>query len=192
MNDQQPSRLPTKDVSPDPVKIATPQSMSLYAKREKIHARSITGFFQSIRVYTLWLTMGLFLLMPWVTWEGRQALLFDLPNRKFYIFWWTFLPQDFFFLSWMLIMGAFALFVVTVFAGRVFCGYVCPQTVWTFIFMWVEKITEGERNARIKLDKASFSGAKLIRRTAKHSLWLLIAVAITAIQRLSATSPPCP
>jgi hypothetical protein len=108
MNDQQPSRLPTKDVSPDPVKIATPQSMSLYAKREKIHARSITGFFQSIRVYTLWLTMGLFLLMPWVTWEGRQALLFDLPNRKFYIFWWTFLPQDFFFLSWMLIMGAFA------------------------------------------------------------------------------------
>jgi hypothetical protein len=128
MNDQQPSRLPTKDVSPDPVKIATPQSMSLYAKREKIHARSITGFFQSIRVYTLWLTMGLFLLMPWVTWEGRQALLFDLPNRKFYIFWWTFLPQDFFFLSWMLIMGAFGLFVVTVFAGRVFCGYVCPQT----------------------------------------------------------------
>jgi polyferredoxin len=162
MSDQQPSRLPTKDVSPDPVKIATPQTMSLYAKREKIHARSISGFFQSLRVYTIWLTLGLFLLMPWVTWDGRQALLFDLPNRKFYIFWWTFLPQDFFFLSWLLIMAAFALFTVTVFAGRVWCGYTCPQTVWTFIFMWVEKITEGERNARIKLDKASLTIGKLI------------------------------
>ncbi|HQV40712.1 MAG TPA: cytochrome c oxidase accessory protein CcoG, partial [Moraxellaceae bacterium] len=110
MSDQQPSRLPTKDVSPDPVKINNPKSMSLYAKREKIHARFVTGFFQTIRAYSAWFTLGLFVLLPWITWDGRQALLFDLPNRKFYIFWWTFLPQDFFFLSWLLIMAAFLLF----------------------------------------------------------------------------------
>jgi cytochrome c oxidase accessory protein FixG len=184
MSNQQPQRLPTKDVSPDPVKISTPQTVSLYAKREKIHARSITGLFQSIRVYTLWLTMGLFLLMPWVTWEGRQALLFDLPNRKFYIFWWTFLPQDFFFLSWLLIMAAFALFAVTVFAGRVWCGYTCPQTVWTFIFMWIEKITEGERNARIKMDNAELSVGKIVRRGLKHIGWIAVSF-ITAITFVS-------
>jgi len=165
MSDQQPSRLPTKDVSPDPVKISNPKSMSLYAKREKIHARFVTGFFQSIRSYTAWFTLGLFVLLPWITWDGRQALLFDLPNRKFYIFWWTFLPQDFFFLSWLLIMAAFLLFTVTVFAGRVWCGYTCPQTVWTYVFMWIEKLTEGERNARIKLDKANLSFTKLLRRS---------------------------
>lgn len=185
MSDKQsPSRLPTKDVSPDPVNIANPATMSLYAKREKIHARSISGFFQSIRVYTIWFTMGLFLLMPWVTWDDRQALLFDLPNRKFYIFWWTFLPQDFFFLSWLLIMAAFALFTVTVFAGRVWCGYTCPQTVWTKIFMWIEKITEGERNARIKLDKANLSLAKVLRRSLKHVGWLAVAF-VTAITFVS-------
>jgi len=118
-----------------------------------------------------------YFLLPWLMWGDRQALLFDLPHRQFNIFGLTFAPQDFFFLSWMLIMGAFGLFVVTVFAGRVFCGYVCPQTTWTRIFMWVEKVTEGERNARIKLDKASMSVEKAARRLTKHFLWLLIAFA---------------
>lgn len=183
-----PVRLPTRDVSPDPVKISAPKTVSLYEKREKIHARAISGFFQNIRIYTIWLTIGLFVLMPWVTWDGRQALLFDLPSRKFYIFWWTFLPQDFFFLSWLLILAAFSLFTVTVFAGRVWCGYTCPQTVWTKIFMWIEKITEGERNARIKLDKADLSLSKLVRRLLKHIGWIGVSF-ITAITFVSYFTP---
>ncbi len=169
------SKLPTRDISPDPVKIHEPELVDLYAKRKKIHARSISGLFQNIRHLTIWVTMAVFVLLPWVTWDGRQALLFDLPERKFYIFWWTFLPQDFFFLSWLLIIAAFTLFAVTVFAGRVWCGYTCPQTVWTSIFMWLEELVEGNRNARIRLDKSPFSLNKLIRRTLKHSLWVLVA-----------------
>lgn len=171
------SKLPTRDISPDPVQIHAPQQVSLYAKREKIHARSISGFFQNIRVLTIWASLAVFLLLPWVTWDGRQALLFDLPHRQFYVFWWTFLPQDFFFLSWLLIISAFALFAVTVFAGRVWCGYTCPQTVWTSIFMWIEEFTEGNRNARIRLDKSPMSVKKFLRRTAKHTGWVLVAFA---------------
>lgn len=170
-------KIPTQDRSPNPVKVNPNEEFELYAKRKKIHPRTIKGIFQSVRNVSMAGMLLAYFLLPWLNWGDRQALLFDLPHRQFNIFGMTFAPQDFFFLSWMLIMGAFALFVVTVFAGRVFCGYVCPQTTWTRIFMWVEKITEGERNARIKLDKASFSGEKLARRTAKHSLWLLIAFA---------------
>lgn len=172
--------IPTRDASPDPVRIIPSQTVSLYAKREKIHARSIEGFFQNVRVITIWATLGLYFLLPWVTWDGRQALLFDLPNRHFYIFWWTFLPQDFFFLSWLLIIAAISLFAITVFAGRVYCGYVCPQTVWTKIFMVIEQLTEGERHTRLKLDKAPMSLNKFVRRSLKHAGWLAVAFA-TAI-----------
>lgn len=162
------------------IPVHEPPGVDLYAKREKIQARSISGFFQNIRIITIWATLGLYFLLPWVTWDGRQALLFDLPNRKFYIFWWTFLPQDFFFLSWLLILAAFSLFALTVFAGRVYCGYMCPQTVWTKIFMIIERLAEGERNARLRLDKASFSLNKLLRRSLKHTGWLAVAF-VTAI-----------
>ncbi len=172
-------QIPTKDQSPDPV-VFNPGSVDLYAKREKIQARSISGFFQNIRIITIWATLGLYFLLPWVTWNGRQALLFDLPERKFYIFWWTFLPQDFFFLSWLLILAAFSLFTLTVFAGRVYCGYMCPQTVWTKIFMIIEHFTEGERNARLRMDKAGLSLEKVLRRGLKHVGWLAVAFA-TAI-----------
>lgn len=182
MNDQPSARrpIPVNDQSPDPVRITTPKTISLYAKREKIQARSIDGFFQNIRIITIWATLGVYFLLPWVTWDGRQALLFDLPERRFYIFWWTFLPQDFFFLSWLLIMAAFGLFTLTVFAGRVYCGYMCPQTVWTKIFMIIERVTEGERHARLRLDKAPLSLEKIIRRSLKHMGWLAVAFA-TAI-----------
>ncbi|MDF2445510.1 MAG: ccoG [Moraxellaceae bacterium] len=156
------------------------QTVDLYAKREKIQPRAIDGFFQNLRLLTIWVTLGVFMLLPWVTWDGRQALLFDLPARKFYIFWWTFLPQDFFFLSWLLIMAAFSLFAVTVFAGRVYCGYFCPQTVWTKIFLIIEKFTEGDRNARLRMDKAPLSLNKLVRRGSKHVLWLGVGF-VTAI-----------
>ena len=169
-------KIPTQDNSPDPVKIHSP-SHDAIAQKRKIHPRSISGFFSKIRASSMTFVILLYSLLPWVNWDGRQALLFDLSHQQFFIFGWTFAPQDFFFLSWLLMIAAFALFVVTVFAGRVFCGYICPQSTWTKIFMWIEHLTEGERNARIKLDNAPFSVDKLIRKSVKHFLWLIIAFA---------------
>ena len=127
-------KIPTQDNSPDPVKIHQPDHDAI-AKGRKIQSRSISGFFSNIRLSSMTFVVLLYSLLPWVNWEGRQALLFDLTHQQFFIFGWTFAPQDFFFLSWLLIIAAFALFVVTVFAGRVFCGYVCPQSTWTKIFV---------------------------------------------------------
>lgn len=155
----------------------TPKVINLYAERQKIQVRSISGFFQNIRVFTIWSVIALYLALPWLNWNGRQALLFDLPDRHFYIFGWTFQPQDFIFLSWLLMIAAFSLFAVTVFAGRVWCGYACPQTVWTKIFIWIERLAEGERNARIKLDRSSITVTKVVRRGLKHLGWLLVAFA---------------
>jgi polyferredoxin len=112
----------------------------------------------------------------WLNWGGRQAVLWDLAESKFHIFGATFWPQDFILLSALLIIAAFGLFAITVFAGRVWCGYTCPQSSWTWMFMWCEKITEGERNQRIKLQAAPWGLNKLARRSAKHTLWLAISV----------------
>ena len=148
--------------------------IDLYQRREKIYTRKIEGFFQRIRLYTGWpLLLGYFLL-PWLNWDGRQAILFDLPERKFHILGLTLWPQDFPLLAFLLIIAAFGLFTVTVFAGRVWCGYTCPQTVWTSIFMWLEQKTEGSRNQRIKLDKAHWSIEKTAKRVAKHGSWLFV------------------
>lgn len=173
--------IPVRDLSPDPVRVHTPQpagqpvTVDLYARREKIHVRSISGFFQHIRAILLYLTLALFFLLPWLQWDGRQAVLFDLSERHFHIFAWTFLPEDFFFLSWLFIIAAFALFAVTVFAGRVWCGYACPQTVWTLLFMWIEEMAEGGRNARVRLDHAPLGAVKLLRRAVKHGGWFVVA-----------------
>ncbi len=170
------------------VEHAETETFNLYKKREKIYTRKIEGFFQRLRLFTGWpLLLGYFLL-PWINWEGRQAVLFDLPSRQFHIFGLTFWPQDFALLGWILIIAAFALFFVTTWMGRVWCGYTCPQTVWTSIFMWVEQVTEGNRNARIKLDKAPRSSNKIIRKTLKHSMWVGISL-ITAIGFVGYFSP---
>lgn len=149
--------------------------VDLYQKREKIYTRKIEGFFQRLRLYTGWpLLIGYFGL-PWLEWGGRQAILFDLPARKFHILGMTFWPQDFSLLAFLLIIAAYALFAVTVVAGRVWCGYTCPQTVWTAIFMYLEQRFEGSRNQRIKLDKAPWSIEKVWRKGMKHSSWLVVA-----------------
>lgn len=146
--------------------------LDLYQKREKIYVRHIKGFYQRIRVYTGWpLLLGYFLL-PWLNWNGHQAVLFDLPARKFHIFWFTFWPQDFPMLALILIIAAFSLFAVTTWAGRIWCGYSCPQTVWTAIFMWSEQLAEGGRNQRIKRDKGAFTFDKARRKALKHALWI--------------------
>lgn len=154
--------------------------LNLYEKREKIFTRSVEGFFQRVRLFTGWpLLLGYFV-SPWLMLDGRQAILFDLPERKFHIFWLTFWPQDFGLLAWALMIAAFLLFFVTTLFGRVWCGYTCPQTVWTAIFMWAEQVTEGERHQRIRLDKADWSFEKLYKRTLKHSMWVGFA-ALTGI-----------
>jgi cytochrome c oxidase accessory protein FixG len=150
--------------------------LDLYQKREKIYTRNIKGFFQRLRLYTGWPLLVGYFLLPWINWDHHQAVLFDLPSRQFYIFGLTFWPQDFSLLAGLLAIAAFGLFTVTVFAGRVWCGYTCPQTVWTAMFMWAEQITEGSRNQRIKLDNSPFSWNKLWRRSLKHGLWIGISL----------------
>jgi len=147
----------------------------LYDSAGRVYTRRISGFFQKIRRYTgLPLIVG-FMLMPWLVIDGRPAMLFDLPARKFHILWMTFWPQDGMLLAWLLIIAAFALFTVTVLVGRVWCGFTCPQTVWTLMYIWAEHFCEGDRNKMIKLDKQAWNTEKLFRKGGKHFLWLLIA-----------------
>jgi len=148
---------------------------SLYQASDKVYVRKINGFYQSIRHYTgLPLLLG-FVLMPWLTIDGRPAMLFDLPARKFHILWATFWPQDGMLLAWLLIIAAFTLFTVTTLVGRVWCGFTCPQTVWTLMFIWAERIFEGDRNKRIKLDKQPLNAEKFARKSGKFFTWFLIA-----------------
>ena len=156
-------QIPVQDVTPPPAKNA---SVDLYACREKTYTRAFTGLFRNLRLAGGALLFLLFFGTVWLNWEGRQAVWWNLPERKFHIFGATYWPQDFMLLSWLLIICAFGLFFITVFAGRVWCGYTCPQSVFTWVFMWAEKVTEGDRNQRMKLDKQPMCGAKLGRKAA--------------------------
>lgn len=150
--------------------------VNLYEADEKVYMRRITGFYQRLRRYTgLPLLLG-FLLMPWLIIDGRPAMLFDLPERRFHILWLSFGPQDGMYLAWLLIIAAFLLFTVTVLVGRVWCGFTCPQTVWTQMFIWAEFLCEGDRNKRMKLDAQRWGPDKLARKGAKHGIWLAIAL----------------
>ncbi|MFW5824030.1 MAG: cytochrome c oxidase accessory protein CcoG [Marinobacter sp.] len=154
-----------------------PETVELYASRKKIYVREVKGLFQRIRVFSLLALMGMYFLFVWITIDGEPLIHFDLPAREFHLYGMTFFPQDFFLLAAMLIICAFGLFFITTLFGRVWCGYTCPQTVWTFIFMWVEERIEGSRNKRMKLDKSPNSPEKIARKSAKHAVWLLIALA---------------
>ena len=149
---------------------------SLYVAEQKIYPREVTGRFASRRVLAVWVLLGLFYAMPWVQWNGRQAVLFDLPARKFYVFGLVFWPQDFIFLTALLVIAALSLFFFTAIGGRLWCGYACPQTVWTEAFLWLERIAEGKRGARIKLDQASLSPTKIVRKGFKQVLWVVFAL----------------
>ncbi|MEN3372663.1 cytochrome c oxidase accessory protein CcoG [Dechloromonas sp. ZS-1] len=156
--------------SPDP----SPKQVSFYEKRKKIHAKRARGLFDNWRVALVLFTQVLFYGGLWLEWNDRQALLFHLVERKFYIFGLVFWPQDVIYLAALLIVSAYALFLVTAVAGRLFCGYACPQTVYTQIFMWVENWVEGDRNARLKLDKAPMDARKFRLRATKYLLWGVI------------------
>lgn len=145
---------------------------NLYASHEKVHSREVKGIFQTARKSMMFLLLGLYYGTAWLNWDGHQAILFDLPARQFHIFWLTFWPQDFFFLAWLLIMAALSLFFFTALAGRLWCGYACPQTVWTEAFVWIERLIEGDRGAQIKLEKSPWGLKKIRKRGLKQLAWL--------------------
>ncbi len=144
--------------------------------RQKIYTRSVVGWFARWRIAFVVLTQVLFYGLPWVNWNDRQAVLFDLGARKFYIFGMVLWPQDVIYLTLLLIISALGLFLFTAVAGRLFCGYACPQTVYTEIFMWIERRIEGDRIKRIRLDESPLSLHKVRVKATKHLLWLLVAV----------------
>ncbi len=148
----------------------------LYEKHRTVYARSTTGIFNNWRWAMVCFTQALFYGLCWLEWGGRQAVLFHIEARRFYIFGMVFWPQDVIYLAILLVISAYGLFLVTAVGGRLFCGYACPQTVYTEILMWIEEKIEGDRSARIKLDKAPMSGRKFALRAAKHAAWLAVAL----------------
>ncbi|MFZ3141340.1 MAG: cytochrome c oxidase accessory protein CcoG [Polaromonas sp.] len=150
--------------------------ISLYEAHKKIYPRSVSGLFSRWRWAMVFLTQLVFYGMPWLEWGQRQAVLFDLTARRFYIFNLVLYPQDFIYLTGILVISAFSLFLFTAVAGRLWCGYACPQTVYTEIFLWLEKLTEGDRAARLRRDSGPWNPDKLWRKAAKHFLWLAVAL----------------
>lgn len=149
---------------------------SLYRKDPKVYPHDVKGTFASLRKLAMVVLLGLYYIVPWINLAGRQSILFDLPARKFYVLDLTFWPQDFIYLSLMLIIAGLLLFFVTAVAGRLWCGYACPQTVWTEVFLWLERLVEGDRNKRIKLDASRWNGNKILRKSAKQVLWVSFAL----------------
>ncbi|HEX4943669.1 MAG TPA: cytochrome c oxidase accessory protein CcoG [Usitatibacteraceae bacterium] len=147
----------------------------LFEVRRKIYPRAVSGWFATWRWALVWFTQILFYGLPWVAWNDRQAVLFDLGARKFYIFGLVFWPQDFIYLTLLLVAAAVSLFLFTAVAGRLWCGYACPQTVYTEIFLWIERVIEGEPNARTKLDAAPLTARKFWLKAAKHGTWAALA-----------------
>ncbi len=162
---------------PSDVKIQKPELQpDRFNPRNRIYVRAVKGLHQQLRKRLGFIGMLAFMLMPWINFEGHQAVYFDLFEQKFNIFGLTLMPQDLTVLAFFLMIAAFALFVVTTFYGRVWCGYTCPQTVWTFIFLWFEEKFEGSANQRKKLDSRKMDFDKFWRKTAKHSSWILFSL----------------
>ena len=153
-----------------------PQPAPLYESQKKIYPREIGGRFADLSKLATVTLLGLFYLVPWLMWDDRQAFLFDLPARKFYLLGLTLWPQDFPYLALLLIIAALSLFFFTALAGRLWCGFACPQTVWTEAFIWMEQLTEGKRSQRMKLDKAPWSWNKIRRKGSKQFLWIAFSI----------------
>jgi cytochrome c oxidase accessory protein FixG len=166
--DDRPGRIPAE--------VVAPAEQGLYASVAKVYPREISGRFARLRTLAVWVLLGIFYLVPWIRWDDRQMVLFDLPARKFYILWFSFFPQDFLYLTLFLIISALGLFFFTALAGRLWCGYACPQTVWTEVFMWIERVIEGGRARRQKLDRAPMSARKFALKAGKHTVWVLFAL----------------
>jgi len=155
---------------------------SLYAAREPIFPKRVSGYFRRLKWAVMIATLGVYYLTPWIRWDRGpnlpdQAVLVDLANRRFYFFWIEIWPHEFYFVAGLLIMAGLGLFLFTSALGRVWCGYTCPQTVWTDLFILVERWIEGDRNARVRLWNGKWTLRKWRLRLTKWVVWLLIAVA---------------
>ncbi|WP_119269533.1 cytochrome c oxidase accessory protein CcoG [Taklimakanibacter deserti] len=162
--------------------VNAPQRLKLYAPRTKIHPKRASGDFRRLKWLIMAVTLGIYYIAPWLRWDRGpyapdQAILVDLAHRRFYFFFIEIWPQEFYYVAGLLIMAGVGLFLVTSVVGRAWCGYTCPQTVWTDLFLVVERWVEGDRNARIKLDSAPWSLDKLRKRVMKHAIWVVISVA---------------
>ena len=150
--------------------------LSLYEVRRKIYPRAVHGGFAAWRWTLVWTTQLAFYGGAWLSWNGRQAVLFDIAQRKFYLLGLVFWPQDIIYLTVLLILAALSLFLFTALAGRLWCGYACPQTVYTEIFMWIERAIEGDRNARIRLDREKARPRKVALKASKHAVWIALSL----------------
>ncbi len=147
-----------------------------YLAHQKVYPREVSGRFQRLRHVAVWVLLGLYYVLPWINLHGRQAVLFDLRARQFYIFDLVLWPQDFIFLTWLLVLAALSLFFFTTVAGRLWCAYACPQTVWTEVFLWLEQFAEGSRSQRLKLDAGPWTARKFARKGLKQLLWVSFAL----------------
>ena len=145
-----------------------------YKTQGPVYVRKQKGLFQKIRRYTGAIFMLLFIVLPWLSYQGHQAILLDVDKQQFHFFAITLFPQDFTLLAWLLIIAAFLLFFITTWLGRIWCGYLCPQTVWSFTYIWIEEKIEGTRNQRMRLDQSPVNGKKLGKKLLKHGIWLLL------------------
>ena len=150
-------------------------TIPMYTAREEIYPREVSGRYARLRWICLLLTQLVFYGIPWLSWNNRQAVLFDLVERKFFLFGLILWPQDFIYLAVLLIICAFSLFLFTAIAGRVWCGFSCPQTVYTEMFLWLERRIEGTRSARMRLDRQPWGPEKLAKKFAKHTTWIALA-----------------
>jgi cytochrome c oxidase accessory protein FixG len=162
--------------SQKPRKVIPIQPQAMFQAEPKVYPRSIEGVFQNWRWIMVWVTQIIFYGVCWLQWNGRQAVLFDLETQRFYLFDFVLWPQDTIYLALLLVLSALALFLFTAVAGRLWCGYTCPQTVYTEIFLWIEKKIEGERPQRMKLDAAPLSTGKATRKLVKHSIWIIFSL----------------
>ncbi|MFC7332145.1 cytochrome c oxidase accessory protein CcoG [Rhodocista pekingensis] len=161
---------------------AVAAEQSLYASRVKVYPKAVTGAYRRAKTAVLVFCLSLYYLVPWIRWDRGpgapdQAVLIDLSAGRAYFLWIEIWPQEVYYITGLLVLGAFGLFLVTALYGRIWCGYTCPQTVWTDLFMWVERVIEGDRGARMRLDQSPMSLKKAGLKTATHTAWLLISLA---------------
>lgn len=155
------------------------QTVSLYERWKKIHPLWVRGGWQRRRRIVLVVLLLVFYLSPWLTWNGEPGVRFDLTHRRFTVFWTTFVPEEFVLLAWLLLIAALTLFTVTIFAGRVFCGWACPQTIWSLVYFTIERFVEGDRNARLRLDRGGWTTERILRKAIKLGLWAVVALSIS-------------
>lgn len=155
---------------------------SLYADKVKVYPKDVKGYYRRLKTAALVVLLAIYYITPWLRWDRGpdapdQAVLVDIVNRRLYFFFIEIWPQEVYYLTGLLILAAFGLFLATSLFGRIWCGYSCPQTVWTDLYLWIERKIEGDRSKRIRLDNSRWTREKLLRKSAKHTAWLLIALA---------------